>query len=36
MQEDAQMYGIDWSGPMPIEDDDESVEVPPITTFLSD
>lgn len=36
MQEDAQMYGVDWSGPMPIDDDAESVEVPLITTMLSD
>lgn len=30
------MYGVDWSGPMPIDDDAESVEVPPVTTMLSD
>ena len=36
MQEDAQMYGVDWSGPMPIDDDIESVEVPPISRMLSD
>ena len=30
------MYGVDWSGPMPTDDDVESVEVPHITTALSD
>ena len=34
IQEDIQLYGVDWSGPILINDEDEvdSVEVPPITT----
>ena len=38
VQEDILLYGVDWSGPIPINDEDEvdSVEVPPIMTVLSD
>ena len=30
------MYGIDWSGPIPINEEVDSVEIPPITTVLSE
>lgn len=28
MQDDAQLYGVDWNGPIPLDDDAEQVEVP--------
>ena len=33
-QEDAQIYGVNWIGPMPMDDDIDPVEVPPMSTML--
>ena len=36
MQEDANIYGIDWNGPISLIDDDDTVIVPETTCILTD